>query len=107
MARGRRGRYKIRKQISEVLIDSSEPLTAEGINAKLKNQKNSLRRTYRNNGYSNNSVSQLLRGAHGIETSTQIADREQNYRKTKSFKVVDADRFTTWVESKRRPRNGQ
>ena len=104
MPNGRKGRYRIRKQISEVLIASHEPLTAEEINSRLKTQKNSLKRNYRNNGYSNNSISQLLRGAKGVKTTTEIADRDRNYRRSKAFTVTDRNRFSTWVESKRRVR---
>ena len=106
MPNGRKGRYQIRKQISRVLLDSPEPLSAEQINTKLGEAKTQYRksRRYRNAGYSNNSISQLLRGAHGIETSTLNRGREFNHNQVKAFKVTDKERFVTWLESKRRTR---
>tara|TARA_R100000152_G_C6780545_1_gene213453 strand:+ start:192 stop:512 length:321 start_codon:yes stop_codon:yes gene_type:complete len=106
MPNGRKGRYQIRKQISQVLLNSPEPLSAEQINTKLGEAKTQYRKTrrYRNAGYSNNSISQLLRGAQGVETSTLNRGREFNHNQVKAFKVTDKERFVTWVESKRRRR---
>lgn len=81
-----------------VLADATSPLTAAEIGDRLALLKK------RNLGVSNNSISQVLRGAKGVSTSeTHVA--HQNHAKRKTFSLNDSEKFTTWVESKRRPRN--
>ncbi len=98
MARGRRGRYHIRSCIGKVLEEATEPLTAAEIGDRL------ALLGKRNLGVSNNSISQVLRGAHGIDTNSRFV-KHQNHAKRKTFSLKDSEKFTTWVESKRRPRN--
>lgn len=98
MARGRRGRYHIRSCIGKVLVEATEPLTADQISDRL------ALLGKRNLGVSNNSISQVLRGAQGITTGhTHL--QHANHAKRKTFKLDDSEKFTVWVESKRRPRN--
>ncbi len=103
MTRGRGGRYQIRKTIGLVLKEAQEPLSAEQIGERLTNLRSKYRnqRRYRNVGYSNNSISQMLRGAHGVSTGNVSRGREFNHNRVKTFQLTDENRFVTWVESKR------
>lgn len=104
MPNGRKGRYQIRVSIAEVLRESEQPLSAEQIANRLSSLKNKKGRPRRRVGYSPNSISQLLRGARGIENETESKGKDFNYGKVKTFQVTDDKKFTHWVESKRRMR---
>tara|TARA_R100000329_G_C7545364_1_gene192615 strand:- start:421 stop:735 length:315 start_codon:yes stop_codon:yes gene_type:complete len=102
MPNGRKGRYQIRVHIAEVLRGSDEALSAEQIASRLSSLKNKKGRSRRRVGYSPNSISQLLRGAKGIDNSTESKGKEFSYSKVKTFRVTDDEQFTHWVESKKR-----
>ena len=104
MANGRKGRYRIRKKIADVLCEAASALTADEIKGKLADQRRVRGGRFRNTGYSANSISQMLRGAQGIDVSTSTLDKNMGYRKVKSFKVQDEESLYAWVESKRKRR---
>tara|TARA_R100000152_G_C6663545_1_gene101791 strand:+ start:224 stop:511 length:288 start_codon:yes stop_codon:yes gene_type:complete len=90
--KGKRKHIQTRREMGRILRNATEPMSPQEIAEALRY------RPRRAISATPNRVSQLLRGAKGVSSGTEVRDFDSSRQKSNVYKMDDYDLYEDWLD---------